>query len=95
MKNIEYFYFPKNEAVFKKEAKGNIVRTIIVTLDGSIINSYTRKVNKLWNQTRKNNIETDHRVKDLIAGNYHIYSWIVHKETEFNLPSFAKEECIK
>lgn len=92
MKDIKYFFFPKSEADFKKQAKGNFVRTIIVTSDGVIIKSYTRKVNKFWTQTRKNNIETDHRVKDLAPSN-HIYSWIVHNKTEFNLPFFIEEMC--
>lgn len=91
MKNISYFFFPKDKDVFKRKAIGNIVRTMIVDLDTFNIKSYTRNVNVIWAQTRKNNVESDKRVKDLHDGNYHIYSWVVTNKDDFNLPSFTED----
>jgi len=90
MSEISYFFHPENEDAFKKEAKGNFVRTMIIDLDNHDIKTYSRSVNVIWTQTRKNNIETDQRVKDLKNGNYHIYSWVVSNNNDFKLPCFAE-----
>jgi len=86
---MQYFFYPVYEKQFKHEAKGHFVRTIVFdTSKSKITNSFIRKVDKVWMQTCKNNIATDHRIKALSGNHFQIYSWIVPSESDFGLLCF-------
>lgn len=85
----QYFFYPVNEAQFKQEAKNHFVRTIVFDIKkGEIVTSFIREVKTDWQQTLKNNIETDHRIKTLSGEHLEIYSWVVQSKNDFNLPCF-------
>lgn len=74
---MEYYFYPENEEEFKKQAKGHRVETLVFnTQTKQIENIFYREVKKVWEQTRKNNIETDHRIKKLNDDCYQILSWV-------------------
>ncbi|MCL1046545.1 hypothetical protein L2737_14620 [Shewanella electrodiphila] len=86
---MEFYFYPNDETEFKSNAVGNYVHTVIFnTNEHKVVNSYARKVNKHWEQTCKNNIETDHRIKELSGDHFQIYSWISKSKTDFALPFF-------
>ena len=88
---MKFYFHPQDEELFKIEAVGKLVRTIVFDTKSKNINiSFTRKVNTLWSQTCKNNIETDRRIKALKAKHYQVYSWVCEDEKDFALPSFSK-----
>jgi len=88
---MEFFFYPPDENQFKERAVGKIVRTIIFDkVKGEVISTFNRKVKKIWVQTCKNNIETDHRIKDLSGDYYEIYSWVTKSDKNFGLPLFKK-----
>tara|TARA_R110000868_G_scaffold144840_9_gene364281 strand:- start:298 stop:576 length:279 start_codon:yes stop_codon:yes gene_type:complete len=88
---MKFYFYPTTESTFKKEASGHYVRTIIFNvLTGEIEQSFVRKVSSVWQQTCKNNIATDQRVKALNKKNHEIYSWVVTAEKSFSLPSFTE-----
>lgn len=61
---MKFTFNPSNEKQFKKMAVGKNIETIVInSLTGQRIIRFTRSVRKLWKQTCKNNIETDHRIK--------------------------------
>lgn len=88
----EFYFHPRDENALKKQAVNNFVRTLIFEVEiNKVNNSYIRKVCTEWTQTVKNNIETDHRVRNLPENKkYQIYSWVVKIESDFSLPSFHK-----
>ena len=87
---MEFYFYPADEIKFKDAAVGNFVRTVIFDrTSNEIVLSYTRRVKKVWEQTCKNNIETDHRVKDLAGDAFQIYSWVTKSKNDFGLPSFV------
>ncbi|ASO31050.1 hypothetical protein CG015_17910 [Vibrio anguillarum] len=88
---MKYFFYPKDEETFKVQAVGNFVRTLVFDPENEkVLFTFHRKVSKVWEQTRKNNIETDHRIKDLTNENLHVYSWVVSNKTELLLPNFSE-----
>ena len=87
---MEFFFYPSSESSFKSKAVCNLVKTLVFnknTLEIELL--FSRKVNKLWTQTCKNNIQTDHRIKDLPGNHYQIYSWVSKNDESLELPSFA------
>jgi len=90
---MKFYFYPADEELFKTEAVGNFLRTIVFNeVSGEIETNFTRQVKKLWQQTCKNNIETDHRIKQLKDGQYQIYSWICKTKSDFQLPAFELSE---
>ncbi len=88
---MKFYFNPIDEDLFKEKAIGNFVRTLIFNKKTNEIHScYARKVSKKWEQSIKNNIESDHRVKELSGDSYQIYSWIVTSESNLELPNFRK-----
>ena len=88
---MKFYFYPNTESAFKRQASGNHVRTLIFNvLTGDIEQSFIRKVSTEWQQTCKNNIATDHRVKNLTGTSYEIYSWVVPTEKSLSLPSFVE-----
>ncbi len=86
---MDFYFYPAEELEFKSNAVGNYVHTVVFdTTEQKILTSFVRKVSKAWVQTRKNNIETDHRIKELTGSNYQIYSWVSKSKSDFNLPFF-------
>jgi len=86
---MEYYFNPSCDDEFKAEAKNNIVRTIVFdTVSQEVVVSFSRQVKKIWAQTCKNNIETDHRIKGLSGENFQIYSWVSKSKNDFGLPHF-------
>jgi len=89
---MEFFFYPTDDNRFKEEALNNYVFTVVFDIaEGKVFSSFARKVSKIWEQTCKNNIETDHRIKDLPGNNFQIYSWITKSENDFGLPFFVKK----
>jgi len=87
---MKYYFYPHGEKEFKEEAAGNFVRTLIFDeVTGDAITCFVRKVHKIWVQSCRNNIETDHRVKELKGDRYQVYSWVVKSKEDFNLPCFS------
>jgi len=86
---MEFYFYPSDENTFKNEAVGNLVRTVVFeTSSGEVVLNYIRQVKKHWEQTCKNNIETDHRIKELAGDNYQVYSWVTIRKYDFGLPCF-------
>jgi len=57
---------PSDDEKFKSKAVNNkIVSVVVDSITNEIILSFTRKVRKKWDQSCKNNIETDHRIREL------------------------------
>jgi len=57
---MKFYFNPSDENAFKEKAIGNFVRTLIFDENSNVIHScYSRKVSKKWEQTVKNNIESD------------------------------------
>ncbi|AMC35453.1 hypothetical protein [Janthinobacterium sp. B9-8] len=94
--DIDFVFFPENEEEFKKKALNNCVRTIVYNIDQSEIHSsFVRSVNVIWKQSCKNNIGTDHRIKNLVSGSFVIYSWIVNSDNDLTIPIFKNKPEIK
>jgi hypothetical protein len=86
---MEFYFHPADESKFKEEAVGNFVRTIVFdTLKDEVTVSFVRQVRKVWEQTCKNNIATDHRIKELSGDHFQIFSWVTKSKSDFGLPSF-------
>ena len=86
---MEFYFYPTDESKFKSHAVGNFVHTLVFdTTEQKVIDSFVRQVRKVWEQTCKNNIETDHRIKKLSGDNYQIFSWVSKSKSDFNLPFF-------
>jgi len=87
---MEFYFYPADEDRFKQEAVGKFVRTLVYdpTKDVVVL-SFTRQVKKLWEQTCKNNIATDHRIKELSDDGLQIFSWITPSKKDFKLPGFS------
>lgn len=90
---MKFYFHPHEEEEFKKTAVGKIVHTLVFdTSKQKVIINFSRKVNTIWEQTCKNNIATDHRIKQLKGKNYQIYSWVSNNKNDFNLPFFKPKE---
>lgn len=88
---MEFYFYPDNDQKFKEEALNNFVHTIVFNTETSEVElSFVRKVQKIWEQTCKNNIETDHRIKELSGINYQVYSWVSNSKSNLNLPCFSE-----
>ena len=88
---MRFYFHPVLESKFKEEAVGKFVRTIVFNeLTNEIETSFIRSVQKIWTQSCKNNIETDHRIKALKGSHFKVYSWIVPNKNNFDLPSFQE-----
>lgn len=85
------FYFcPSNENTFKENAVGNYVRTLVFDrTKNAVVLTFARKVSKKWEQSVKNNIETDHRIKSLSGDSLEIYSWVTATKSGLALPHFV------
>lgn len=89
---MDFYFYPTNEETFKEKALNNFVRTLAFdTNKNEVVLSFTRKVSKKWEQTLKNNIETDHRIKKLSGNQYQIYSWVTSSKSDFGLPHFESK----
>lgn len=89
---MEFFFHPTDENKFKEEAVNNFVRTLVFDCSkGEVVTSFSRQVTKIWENSCKNNIETDHRIKGLSGSNFHIYSWITKSKKDFGLPCFTSK----
>jgi len=87
---MKFFFYPEDENQFKKEAKNNFVRTIVFdTSKNEVVAVFFRSVKKVWEQTCKNNIETDHRIKALSGDHFQIYSWVSIAKNDFSPPCFV------
>lgn len=87
---MKFYFYPIDEEEFKSEALNNYVRTIVFNeLSGEIEVSFIRQVKKLWQQTRKNNIETDHRISEINGDHYQVFSWVTKSKTDLHLPAFS------
>lgn len=86
---MEFYFYPGDEGEFKEKAVGQFVHTVVFdTLEQKICASFTRKVSKIWEQSCKKNIETDHRIKELRGNDFQVYSWVSASKGELNLPFF-------
>jgi len=84
---MNFYFYPEDENEFKRKSTGNYVRTIVFDANKEdVVLCFSRKVNKVWEQTCKNNIETDHRIKNLPKGNYQVYSWVITSKKDFYPP---------
>lgn len=87
---MRFYFYPNDEDKFKAEAFNNFVRTIVFNeLSGEIEVSFIRQVRALWQQTCKNNIETDHRIKELKGDHFQVFSWVAKGKSDFQLPAFV------
>ena len=90
---MKFYFYPDAEEKFKADALNNFVRTLVFNeLSGEIEISFIRQVKTLWQQTCKNNIETDHRIKELNGEHFQVYSWVVRSKSDFQLPAFSLSE---
>lgn len=88
---MNFYFYPKNEDVFKEKALNNYVRTLVIDeLSGEIQFTFARHVGKIWQQSCKNNIETDHRIKPLNQGHYEVHSWVTKSPDDFDTYKFFK-----
>ncbi len=63
---MRFIFEPASEKNFKEQAVGRTIETVVVnTITEEEVKIFTRNVRKTWEQTCKNNIETDHRIKEL------------------------------
>lgn len=77
-----YKFEPKDEKDFMEMAVGNKIQTIVTdSISGQEIINFTRKVKSVWSQTMKNNIQSDHRIKQLVkiqdTSNFIVYTYIL------------------
>jgi hypothetical protein len=88
--SMEFFFYPADENQFKQAAVGNFVRTLVFdTNKDEVVVTFVRRVSKAWEQSCKNNIETDHRIRALSGEHFQIYSWVVKSKNDFSLPGFG------
>ena len=78
---MKFIFNPSDEKKFKELTVGKTIETIVTnSITGEEICKFTRNVRKLWKQTCKNNIETDHRIKalnkDIERDAYIVYTYI-------------------
>ena len=86
---MEFYFYPTDESEFKANAVSNFVHTLVFdTTEQKVIVSFVRQVSKVWEQTCKNNIETDRRIKELSGESYQIFSWVSKSKSDLNLPFF-------
>lgn len=86
---MEFYFYPNDESEFKSKAVNNFVHTVVFdTVEQKVTTSFVRQVRKVWEQTCKNNIETDHRIKELDGKNFQVYSWVSNSKSNFGLPFF-------
>ena len=63
---MKFIFKPNDAKLFMKDAVGRQIETIVIDImEEKEITTFTRTVSKVWEQTPKNNIETDHRIKEL------------------------------
>lgn len=79
---MRFIFEPANEEIFKNQAVNHTLETVVTNSNtGEEITKFERRVTKKWEQTCKNNIETDHRIKvlkkDSNSNNYIVYSRIL------------------
>lgn len=79
---MRFIFEPANEEIFKNHAVNHTLETVVTNSNtGEEITKFERRVTKKWEQTCKNNIETDHRIKvlkkDSNSNNYIVYSRIL------------------
>lgn len=87
---MNFYFCPSNENTFKEKAVGNYVRTLVFDkTKNAVVLTFARKVSKKWEQSVKNNIETDHRIKSLSGDNLEVYSWVTATKSGLSLPHFG------
>lgn len=79
---MRFIFEPASEEIFKNQAVNHTLETVVTNSNtGEEITKFERRVTKKWEQTCKNNIETDHRIKvlkkDSNSNNYIVYSRIL------------------
>ena len=99
--DADYFFYPKDESKFKKSANGKFVHTLIYKPStNEIVNVFDRKVGCVWQNSCKNQVETDRKIRQNSNLNeedkYHIYSWVSESQSDYALPIafayFSKNE---
>ena len=87
---MNFYFYPSKENLFKEQAVGNYVRTLVFDkAQNVVVLTFARKVSKKWDQSVKNNIETDHRIRSLSGSHLEIYSWITPQKSGLFLPNFS------
>ena len=79
--DADYFFYPEDESNFKESANGKCVHTpIYKPSTNEIVNVFSRNVGRVWKNSCKNEVETDHRIHKNSNLNeedkYRAYSWI-------------------
>ena len=79
--DADYFFYPEGESNFKESANGKFVHTLIYKPStNEIVNVFSRNVGRVWKNSCKNEVETDHRIRKNSNLNeedkYRAYSWI-------------------
>ncbi len=83
---MKFIFKPNDENLFLKDAVGRQIETIVIDImQEKEITSFKRTVSKTWEQTLKNNIETDHRIKELKntqnVDNLVVYTRVLYEST--------------
>ena len=59
----KFFFYPKDKNEFFARVEGNYARTLIYKPStNEIVNVFDRKVGRVWKNSCKNEVETDHRI---------------------------------
>ena len=85
--DADYFFYPEGESNFKESANGKFVHTpIYKPSTNEIVNVFSRKVGRVWQNSCKNEVETDHRIRKNSNLNeedkYRAYSWISESQSD-------------
>ena len=99
--DADYFFYHKDESNFQESANGKFVHTLIYKPStNETVNVFSRKVGRVWQNSCKNEVETDDRIRKNSNLNeedkYHIYSWVSESQSDSALPTafayFSKNE---
>ena len=85
--DADYFFYPEGESKFKESANGKCVHTpIYKPSTNEIVNVFSRNVGRVWKNSCKNEVETDHRIRKNSNLNeedkYRAYSWISESKSD-------------
>ena len=85
--DADYFFYPEDESNFKESANGKCVHTpIYKPSTNEIVNVFSRNVGRVWKNSCKNEVETDHRIRKNSNLNeedkYRAYSWISESKSD-------------
>ena len=85
--DADYFFYPEGESKFKESANGKCVHTpIYKPSTNETVNVFSRNVGRVWKNSCKNEVETDHRIRKNSNLNeehkYRAYSWISDSKSD-------------